>query len=253
MPTEPLEIIYQDDHYVAINKPAGLLVHPSIIDRHEPDNALDILQTQLGRPVYTIHRLDKPTAGVLLFGLSPEAAREAVAVFTAGEVRKTYLAVVRGDTEAQQVIDYPLRPVPDRIMQGRERPHKAPKEAQTHLRRLGQVELPVAVGRYPTSRYSLLEIHPKTGKMHQIRRHLQHIRHPVIGDTRYGDRHHNRAFRERWGTRRLLLTAVELEFHHPFLASRIRVNATLDPLFVSILAALGWLPLIPVSWLSPAG
>ncbi|MFH2129748.1 MAG: pseudouridine synthase [bacterium] len=253
MPKEKLEIIYQDDHYVAINKPAGLLVHPSIIDRHEPDNALDILQTQLGRPVYTIHRLDKPTAGVLLFGLSPDAAREGVAVFTAGDVRKTYLAVVRGVTEEQQVIDYPLKQVPDKIMKGRERPHKAPKEALTHLRRLGQVELPVAVGRYPTARYSLLEIHPKTGKMHQIRRHLQHICHPVIGDTRYGDRHHNRAFRERWGTRRLLLTAVELEFHHPFFLTRTRIDAALDPLFVSIIAALDWLPLVPDAWLSPVG
>lgn len=252
MSAEKLDIIYQDDYYVAINKPAGLLVHPSIIDKHEPDNALHLLQKQIERPVYMIHRLDKPTSGVLLFGLSSEAARKSVADFTLGDVRKIYLAVVRGYTEEQQVIDYPLKSVPDKIMRGREKQGKAPKPALTMIRQLATVELPVAVGQFPTSRYSLVEAHPKTGKMHQIRRHMKHIRHPLIGDTKYGDPLHNRYFRERWHAHRLLLAATELEFRHPYTASKVLLCAPLGPLFISILSSLGWLQVIPDSWLTQA-
>ncbi len=250
MPQEKLDIIYQDDHYIAINKPSGLLVHPSIIDKHEPDNALHILQTQIGQAAYMIHRLDKPTSGVLIFGLSSEAARECVAAFTSGDVKKTYLAIVRGYTDGQQIIDCPLKPVPDKIMRGRAKQNKAPKPALTHIRQRAQVELPIAVGRYSTSRYSLVEAHPKTGKMHQIRRHLKHIRHPIIGDTKYGDPLHNRYFREKWNAHRLLLASTEIEFIHPFISSKIRIYAPLSPLFTSILSALDWLQVIPDSWLT---
>ncbi|MBT7893135.1 MAG: pseudouridylate synthase [Deltaproteobacteria bacterium] len=252
MSEEKLDIIYQDDHYVAINKPAGLLVHPSIIDKHEPDNALHILQNQIEQSVYMIHRLDKPTSGVLIFGLSSKAARGCVAAFTAGDVQKTYLAIVRGYTDEQLVIDHPLKSVPDKIMRGREKQNKPSKPALTHIRQLAQIEQPVAVGRYPTSRYSLVEAHPKTGKMHQIRRHLKHIRHPIIGDTKYGDPLHNRSFRDLWNAHRLLLASTELEFIHPFTSSKVRIYAPLDPLFISILSAWNWLQVIPESWLTQA-
>jgi len=251
MAVNELEIIYRDDTYIAINKPAGLLVHPSIIDRHETDNALDLLQQQIGQPAYMIHRLDKPTSGILMFGLSSEAARKSVATFSTGEVRKTYLAVVRGYTEEQQVIDSPLKPVKDKIMVGREKQNKAPKAALTRIQKLAQAELPVAVGRYSTARYSLVEVHPKTGKMHQIRRHLKHIRHPVVGDTNYGDPVHNRFFRERWNAHRLMLAATQLEFLHPFTREKVQITAPLDPLFVSILSDLDWLGVIPDTWLNP--
>ncbi len=248
MTSNELDIIYRDDEYIAINKPAGLLVHPSIIDRHETDNALDMLQRQIGQSVFMIHRLDKPTSGVLMFGLSSEAARRSVAEFTAGEVRKTYLAVVRGYTLAQQVIDSPLKPVRDKIMAGREKQNKGPKPALTHIRQLARVELPIAVSRYPTSRYCLVEVHPRTGKMHQIRRHMKHIRHPVIGDTSYGDPVHNRYFRDRWNAHRLMLAATELEFTHPFTKIKSRICAPLDPLFISVLADLDWMTVIPETW-----
>lgn len=245
---EELAIIYRDDDYIAINKPAGLLVHPSIIDRHEPDNALDILKRQLGQSVYMIHRLDKPTSGVLMFGLSSEAARKSVAGFTAGEIRKTYLAVVRGYAPAEQVIDTPLKPVKDKIMMGREKQNKAPKPALTNIRQLASVELPVSVSRYPTSRYSLVEVHPKTGKMHQIRRHMKHIRHPVIGDTKYGDPVHNRYFRDRWNAHRLMLAATELEFIHPFTQVKSTIHAPLDATFTTVLSDLDWMSMIPENW-----
>ncbi len=251
MSEEKLEIIYQDDHYVAINKPAGLLVHPSVIDRHEPDNALHILQHQIGQSLYTIHRLDKPTSGVLLFGLSSDAARECLSVFTSGDTQKTYLAIVRGYMDEQLVIDKPLKSVPDKMMRGREKPNKSPKPALTHVRQLAQIEQPIPVGRYATSRYSLVEAHPKTGKRHQIRRHMKHIRHPIIGDTKYGDPRHNRYFRERWGVQRLLLASTELEFFHPFTSSRVCISARLDPILTSILSAWDWLQVIPDSWLQP--
>jgi tRNA pseudouridine65 synthase len=251
MAVKELEIIYRDDAYIAINKPAGLLVHPSIIDRHESENALDLLQQQIGQAVYMIHRLDKPTSGILIFELSSEAARKSVATFSTGQVRKTYLAVVRGYTEDQQVIDSPLKPVKDKIMVGREKQNKAPKAALTRIQKLAEVELQVAVGRYPTARYSLVEVHPKTGKMHQIRRHLKHIRHPVVGDTKYGDPVHNRFFRERWNAHRLMLAATQLEFFHPFTLEKIRITAPLDTLFISILSDLDWLDVIPDTWLAP--
>lgn len=249
MADHALEILYSDEHYIAINKPPGLLVHASIIDRHETENALEVLQQQVGKPLYMIHRLDKPTSGVLLFGLSSEAARRGVDLFTRSDLRKTYLAVVRGYTEAAQVIDSPLKQVQDKMMAGREKQNKAPQAALTSIRRLATVELPVAVGRYATARYSLVEAFPQTGRMHQVRRHLKHIRHPVIGDTRYGDPLHNRYFREHWDAQRLLLAAAELEWIHPFTKERLRISAPLDDVYQSVLADLEWISVIPETWL----
>jgi len=249
MQNRELDIIYKDDSYIAINKPAGLLVHPSIIDRHESENALEILQQQIGQKVYMVHRLDKPTSGVLMFGLNSEAARRSVAAFTTGNVHKIYLAVVRGYTESEQQIDSPLKQIRDKIMAGREKQDKEPKPALTRIRTLAGIELPVAIGRYPTSRYSLVEAHPQTGRMHQIRRHLKHIRHPVVGDTSYGDPVHNRYFRERWDAHRLMLSAIELEFTHPFTQNLTRICAPLDPVFTAILSDLDWINGLPESWI----
>lgn len=249
MAAKSLDIVYHDDDLVAVNKPAGLLVHPTIIDHHETENALDALQQQMGQKLYMVHRLDKPTSGVLLFGLSSRVARKCVADFTAGRVNKTYLAVVRGYADEEQAIDKPLKQVKDKIMVGREKQNKAPKAALTHTRRLAKVELPVAIGRYSTSRYSLVEAHPKTGRMHQIRRHMKHIRHPVVGDTSYGDPVHNRFFRERWNAHRLMLASTEVTFIHPFTQSPVRICAPLDPVFMRVLSDLDWLSVIPKSWM----
>ena len=170
-----LEILYQDAYFVAINKPPGLLVHRSAIDRYESRFAIQILRDQLGQWVYLIHRLDKPTSGVLLFALTPEAARKLGSAFTEGRISKTYLAVVRGYTITEGVINYSLKEKFDSMTDRRAHREKAPQSAITKFRRLATVELPVSVDRYPTSRYSLIAVQPKTGRKHQIRRHMKHV------------------------------------------------------------------------------
>lgn len=235
-----LNILYHDDRLIAIDKPAGLLVHRSLIDRHETRFAVQLLRDQIGRRVYPVHRLDKPTSGVLLFALSEDAARRMGAIFDGDGVHKTYLAVVRGYTQESGHIDYPLREEPDRMTDALAEADKPAQPAITDHRRLATLELPVTDGRHPTSRYSLLAVTPRTGRRHQIRRHLKHIFHPVIGDTTHGDGRHNRIFREHLHCRRLLLMALELRFPHPDSGTELRIRAPLDAEFARIAALFGW-------------
>ena len=214
----PLTILYQDAHFVAIDQPPGLLVHRSPISR-ERVFALQTLRNQLGRHVYPVHRLDRATSGVLLFGLSAEAARRLVAEFERQAVDKEYLAVARGWVDAQGLIDHP---VTDDEGNGIAQP------ARTRYCRLARIELPFAVDRYPTSRYSLVSVHPETGRRQQIRKHFKHISHHLIGDTTHGNGRHNRFFREQFGIRRLLLMAYRLSFRQPFSGEPVSISAAGD-------------------------
>lgn len=234
-----LNILYRDEQLIAIDKPSGLLVHRSLIDRHETRFALQLLRDQIGRRVYPLHRLDKPTSGVLLFALSDDAARRMGGVFERNAVRKTYVAVVRGYTQDGARIDYALREEPDRIADALADADKAAQPAITDYRRLATLELPVPDGRHPTSRYSLLAVTPHTGRKHQIRRHLKHIFHPVVGDTTHGDGRHNRIFREYLHCRRLLLMAFEVSFTHPDSGAAICIRAPLDAEFARIAERFG--------------
>ncbi len=233
-----MEILFRDDHFVAVNKPSGLLVHRSEIDRHETRFAVQEVRNLIGRRVYPVHRLDKATSGVLIFGLHEEAARALGAAFTRKAVDKRYLCVVRGIPQAEGCIDHPLVERPDKMERGGA--EKPPQPAVTAFRRLSEVELPVAVDRYPTSRYALLETRPYTGRKHQIRRHLKHIFHPIVGDTSYGHGPHNRFFRERFDSHRMLLTAVQLSFIHPLERAKVTIGAPLDATFRRVVEALGW-------------
>jgi tRNA pseudouridine65 synthase len=224
-----LDILYRDDWLVAVDKPTGLLVHRTELARAETF-ALQLVRNQLRRRVYAIHRLDRPTSGVLLFGLTPEAAVSMSRQFERRQVTKRYLAVVRGWPEREGVIDYPLA----------DRPDRPPRSALTRYRLLAQAELPFAVGRYPTSRYSLAEAAPETGRFHQIRRHFHHIFHPLIGDTTHGEGRHNRFFRETLGVGRLLLHARSLAFSHPVTGIDLRIEAPLDVQWGGLLEELGW-------------
>ncbi len=237
---EKLDILYRDEHLIAINKPAGLLVHRSAVDRHETRFALQLLRDQIGQRVYPLHRLDKPTSGVLLFALHPEAAARLTAAFTAGDVSKRYLAVVRGHTPEQAVIDYPLQEQLDRASDAQAQQNKPAQTAITEYQRLASAELPHPVGRYPSARYSLIAATPLTGRKHQIRRHMKHIFHPVIGDTTHGDGKHNAFFRERLHCHRLLLAAVKLAFTHPYSQQSITITAPAGTEFNAILEQLGW-------------
>jgi tRNA pseudouridine65 synthase len=244
---EPLTLICRDESIAVFNKPAGLLVHRSYVAPFETRFALQLARDQLGQRVYPVHRLDRPTAGLLLFALDPAAAAKLTAAFTAGDVTKRYLAVVRGITAPAGIIDYPLLEEQDRRDPHRQE-GKEPQAAVTGYRRLATTELPFAVGRYPTSRYSLLEVTPQTGRRNQIRRHCKHIFHPIIGDVDYGEGRHNRFFREEFSCWRLLLHAAELTFPHPEDGRLLTVTAPLDGPFRRVVERLGWLETLPPEW-----
>lgn len=245
---ERLTVIYQDEDLVAVNKPSGLLVHRSPIDRHETRFALQSVRNQVGKRVYPVHRLDKPTSGLLLFAFTPETARRVVECFAAGTVHKSYLAVVRGFAPEEGTIDYPLVEEPDKCDFHASTTAKEAQEAVTDFRSLARIELPAAVGRYSSSRYSLVSVSPRTGRRHQLRRHFKHIFHPIIGDTRYGEGRHNRFFRHELDSHRLLLHAAELTLPHPATGAPLELIAPPDREFLALLARLGWEAALPPRW-----
>lgn len=229
----PLQLLYRDDHLLAVHKPAGLLMHRSPIDRHETEFALQYArELNEGEHVYPVHRLDRPTSGLLLFARDPEMASVLGQAFMAGEVSKTYLAMVRGWTPESGVIDVPLR---DKAIDRRDTREQVMREARTQYRRLAVVELPVAIEGYATSRYSLVELKPETGRQHQLRRHLQHISHPIIGDTNYGRTRHNHYFAERFGGGRLMLAATALSFQHPATGQAMLLTAAPEASFQQVI------------------
>lgn len=231
-----LEICYQDEHIVAVNKPAGWLVHRSWLDRHETVFVMQTLRDQIGQHVFPVHRLDRPTSGVLLMGLSSEVARLLSQQLERHEMQKTYHAVVRGWIEETATLDYPLVEELDKIADK----FAAEKPAVTHYRPLAKVECPVAIGRYPTSRFTLTELKPETGRKHQLRRHMQHLRHPIIGDTAHGDLRQNRGFTEHFGSRRLMLHASELVLTHPVSGESLVLHAGFDETWQRVAEQLGW-------------
>jgi tRNA pseudouridine65 synthase len=233
---EPLPVLYLDERMVVVDKPSGLLVHRSPIDRHETRFALQIVRDQLGRRVYPVHRLDKGTSGVLALALDREAAAQLSRAFATRDVGKTYVALVRGWPDEAGTIDRALAAVEDDVVGPQSQEARA---AATVYRRLATYELPVRVDRYPSSRYALLELSPLTGRRHQIRRHLAGASHPIVGDSTYGKGRHNRLFAERFGVRRLLLACTRLEFAStPGRDEPLRIDAPLAAEFAALLATL---------------
>ncbi|MDO4697697.1 MAG: tRNA pseudouridine(65) synthase TruC [Pasteurellaceae bacterium] len=222
-----LEILYRDDDLIAINKPAGMLVHRSWLDKHETQFAMQTLRDQIGQHVFPIHRLDRPTSGVLLFALNSEMARQMSEQFEHHQIQKSYLAVVRGYLLGEGRVDYPLKvqldKIADKFSQAKE-----PQPAITDYQSLAQVEMPYPAGKFATARYSLVQLFPQTGRKHQLRRHLKHLFHPIMGDTNYGDLHQNRALIANIGCDRLFLHANELRFTHPKNLQKIAIKAPLD-------------------------
>ncbi len=235
-----LEILYQDEYLVAINKPSGLLVHKSMIDRHEIYFAMKMLRDQIGQWVYPIHRLDKPTSGVLLFALDSEAAKIMSEQFKAHSIQKTYIAVVRGYTPEVGMIEHALKEKLDKIADKKVSEDKEAQEALTAFKRLQTVELDFAVGRYDKTRYSLVELKPRTGRKHQLRRHMKHISHHILGDTKYGRGEHNKLIRREFDCQRLLLHAISLEVKHPYRDEGLIIKAPLDETFKSLFNKFEW-------------
>jgi len=221
---ENLIVLYEDDDLVAVSKPFGLIVHRT---RMSEDKVflLQSLRDQLGYPLYTIHRLDRPTSGVVLFGKTPQAAAEISKLFREQKIKKYYLAVVRGWINDSGVIEYGLKDVETGKLQ--------PQEAVTHYRPLGTSEIDHAIGlKYPTARFSLTLVEPLTGRRHQIRKHFSHLRHPIIGDKKHGDVKQNKYFRENFGLDRMFLHALQISFKHTFSSRQLCIYCPPDPYFL---------------------
>jgi len=233
-----LPIIYRDESLIAVHKPAGLLVHRSMLDRHETRFAVQMLRDQIGQRVYPVHRIDKGTSGVLLFALDREVGSSLYRQFEHGEVGKRYIAVVRGYPPQSGDIDHPLPRMADE--HAGIAASAAAQPAHTRYRRLATVELPYRVDRYPSTRYALVELAPLTGRWHQLRRHMKHIAHPIIGDATHGKGRHNRLFQELFGYQRLLLAATGMRLAHPISGQVLNLQAGLAEDFAEVIGRLGW-------------
>lgn len=240
----PLHILWQDEHLVAVYKPAGWLVHRTGLDAHETRFVMQALRDQLGRHVWPVHRLDKGTCGVLLMALHREAAQALAASFATHATRKEYLALVRGWLPDVLEVEHALKPddAPE---------DAAAQDAHTTLRCLSRLSWPESYdGRHAETRISLVQALPTTGRRHQIRRHLKHVAHPIIGDATHGKGPLNRWWAQRLGQQRLWLHARALEIAHPMSGEPMRFEAGWPALahlqeaqdWQKLLALPGWQP-----------
>lgn len=219
-----LEIIYQDENLIAINKPHGLLVHQSSIARDATEFALQMLRDQIGKHVSPVHRLDRKTSGILLFAFDKESEVAMHQQFMNTKTNKKYLAILRGFAPDKMDIDYPLA-----------KENGTMQDAFTAFITLQKAEVDVPFGKHATSRYSLVEATPKTGRMHQLRRHFSHILHPIIGDRTHGCNKQNKFFLEQWNMTTMLLHASELSFIHPITKEKIHLKAGLHNEFKRVM------------------
>lgn len=207
--TTALTVLYRDADLVAVYKPAGWLVHRSAIARHEKRFVLQRLRDQIGQHIWPVHRLDQGTCGLLVFALHKESCQQLAQAFAAQQVQKTYLALARGWLLEKTHVDYPLRPQDSA-------PDAPPQDAHTTLCGLATLDWPESYDpRHPSTRASLVLAQPHTGRRHQIRRHLKHVAHPILGDATHGKGPLNRWWAERLGGQRLWLHAHTLELPHP--------------------------------------
>ena len=219
-----LEILYQDEYIIAINKPSGLLVHKSFYARDAKIFAIQELRNQIGgQHVYPIHRLDRKTSGVLLFALDKEALKIMNDRFATREVEKKYLAILRGWSPDELTIDYDLTN-DDGVKQN----------AITYFRRLQKAEIELEFNNHPTSRYSLVEAIPETGRMHQLRKHFKHILHPILGSRPHGCNKQNKLWLENFELKGMMLHAHQLVFNHPITNEQIILNATVNEEFSKV-------------------
>jgi tRNA pseudouridine65 synthase len=214
---DQIEIIYEDEYIVAVNKPNNFLVHHSHYARNiVEETLLDKMKHQRNETFFPIHRLDRKTSGLLLCAKEKENVAPFQALFNDYGIEKYYVALVRGYTDKAFEITSPVKhPESGRY-----------KEALTLGETLGHLELPLAIGPYEQSRYSLVKLLPKTGRIHQLRIHMNKISHPIIGDSKYGDRFHNRMFEEQFNCQYMFLHAQMLYFNHPLTDEQIELKAS---------------------------
>jgi tRNA pseudouridine65 synthase len=227
-----LEIIFEDEYLLCVNKPNNVLVHHAFHSRNVAgeDSLLQLLDQQIGGKYYPIHRLDRRTSGIILLAKETKFVSKFQELFTNNEIQKTYFGVVRGFSPDTKTIDSPVK--------GRDA--NVHKDALTHLKTLEKIILEIAVKPYDSSRYSLVELSPKTGRMHQLRVHSNKISHPLIGDSKYGDKNHNVMFDENFGWENLFLHAGKLEFKHPFTLEELTLKATFPNNWITLFEKFSW-------------
>ncbi|MFT6748345.1 MAG: tRNA pseudouridine65 synthase [Flavobacterium sp.] len=227
-----LPIIYEDEFIICVNKPNNMLVHHAYHSRNVADETslLQLILDEKGIKVYPIHRLDRKTSGIMLLAKKTEYVSKFQELFLSDAIQKTYYGVLRGFSPASKTIDSPVK--------GRD--SNVHKEALTYLKTLGQVTLDIPVKPYESSRYSLVELSPKTGRMHQLRVHSNKISHPLIGDTKYGDKNHDIMFEEKFGWKNLFLHAGKLAFTHPFLSEKLLLIAVFPKDWISLFDEFSW-------------
>ena len=238
--TPTLNVLYQDEYFVAVDKPSGLLVHRSFLDKRETLFAMQLVRDQIGQHVFPLHRLDRPTSGVLLFALSSDVARISSELFSEHKITKRYLALTRGFAPESVHVDHALKYKFDKIADKFSDQDKPAQEAQTDFNCLHQAVINKPLGKFPSVRYSLVECYPKTGRKHQIRRHLNHLNHPILNDANYGDNKQNHFFQDEFGLNRLMLFAKDLMFVHPITNKQVHITASIGENELSIFEKLGW-------------
>lgn len=230
----PLEVLYVDEHLIAVDKPSGLFVHPSDADRRVSQSVLKSVRQQFNQYVYPVHRLDRATSGIVLLARSSMAASRMGTLFSERCVKKTYRALVRGHCPAAGTIDKPLMP-PRGKGRPAGHPHTVTQEAVTEFITRQRYEIPLQSDSYPVTWCSLIDASPLTGRFHQIRRHLNSVAHPIIGDTTHGDSRQNRFFGKEFRLTRLMLAAVRLEFPHPVTEARLEIESIPDQSFSDLI------------------
>ncbi len=225
-----LEILYQDEYITAINKPHGLLVHQSPIARDASEFAIQLLRDQIGKKVFPVHRLDRKTSGVLLFAFDKDVNRILTEQFTTKQIEKRYIAIVRGFAPEEMLIDYALY-----------KDNGVLQEAQTLIKRMQTAEIDLPSGKHPTSRYSFVEAFPFTGRMHQIRKHLAHILHPIIGDRPHGCNKQNKLWLEKYEMNTMMLHGASLKLNHPVTNEVLEIKAEPQAEFKRVMQLLNFI------------
>lgn len=220
-------VLFEDRWICVVNKPPGIFVHKSALDRRVPD-CRSALELALGKKVYNVHRIDRPASGVVVYCLDRESAADVASQFRERIVEKKYLAIVRGHVE-ESFESREALPV------GR---HGPGREAVSKIKPLNMSVVNEPAGKYAEAWFSLVEAQIETGRPHQIRRHLRRATHPVIGDTEYGDTAQNRFAEKKAGFRRLALLAYSLALRHPESKKLMRFCSGIPPWWSEYLAAL---------------
>lgn len=228
---DKIDIVYEDEFIIAINKPNNFLVHQSEYagNLHE-QSIVEYLIDQTGLMYHPIHRLDRKTSGILLLAKDKSHINAFQQLFQQKYIQKTYLAVVRGFSPEMGTIDTPVKNEDTGIY----------KEAFTEFKTLCNIELDLPVHPYANSRYSLVELMPKTGRMHQLRKHLNKISHPIVGDYKYGDRFHNRNFEDNYNWVYMFLHAYSVQFKHPFTVEEMNIKAPFPQDWEDLLSKFNW-------------